>query len=156
MSRHALLKEMAEDVDARIKDLGIFEQTHVCQATRLKDVVEKVTHLVRFPAAIVLVGDGEYPDGEGFDFAQPDRFMCVTILIVGRWSAADDEDADDVWDLEDAVDRSFTPDDGEGPVTINGVEYRAQRTTAVDVGARRAARALRLEAIDTVQSRDDV
>lgn len=170
MQRHSTLAEMVTQVSERIASLGLFETVQPCQATSYKGIVEKLLTVMQYPAVIVAVGPADYPFDRELQAPQSMREQQLFVVIVGRYSAEPDADADDVWELLDAVERAFMPDPDNptvaaepyGPVTLDGVSYRPVHSRPLSVAESaeapddRAAFVLVLEAWDWVEDRDEV
>lgn len=153
--RHAKIADIVADVKTRLTALSIFEEVTHCQATSIKDIARVLTHAVQLPAAVVVAGTGEYPRDDPMAPPQRLRELDIGVIIVGTYDVDPDAGADDVWALEDAVDRSFTPGPHAAEVTINGVIYEPAGTQPIALDENRAARMLTLRTIDPVQSRSD-
>lgn len=148
---------MASDIKSRLTGLSLFKAVESCSATDFEKVAARFVDFSLFPAAIVIIGPAEYPDQAPRAPAQRLRETQVGILIAGIYNAEPDEDADTVWDLEDAVDRNFTPaDTAKTPVLVNGVYYSPIRSIPVGGCDGLAVRLLTLKAEDPVQARTSV
>jgi len=163
--RRRTITEQVGDIKERLENLEIFENVLKSNATLLKQLLANIGSLTTLPAAIVTVGPGDYPDNDPDAPAQRDRELQLGIVCVGEYQADIDDQHETVWDLLDTVDRSFTPGNGANgdgtisetePTTINGVEYTPLTVRPVAAGDDRSAYSLVLQAIDTVQTRDEV
>jgi len=156
--RHATINEQVADLKARLQGLGIFQDVLVCKSTSLQRLLDIIQTLALLPAAILVIGPAEYPDADPDAPPQRDRVIEPGIVVVGEYSADTDAGDADVWDLVDAVDRSFTPP-AAAPntlVSINDVEYTPLSMVPLNAGEDRSAYMLTLRAIDCVISRSDV
>ena len=153
-ARHARFSDMASDVKARLDALRVFAAVEKCNATKFEDVAEMFRHVSQYPVAIVVIGPADYPTNEPRAPAQRIRETQVGILIACEYSAEADSGAVTVWDLEDAVDRSFTPLNGDRtPIKINDVYYSPDGSMSLKSDDGFALRWFRLKATDPVQER---
>lgn len=157
MTRHARLSDIAADVVARIQALKIFADATAVAAIRaveLEQVVAAVQEVWRLPCCLVTVGASEYMTDSPRRRTRETRIGCV---VAGEYDAGRDAGAADVWDLVDAIDRSFQAPGGTAWLVINGVTYIPNGIEPVPAGANRTCYALVLRAIDPVtDGRTDV
>lgn len=154
--RHATIREIAADLKARLVALDLFQDVLVCRSTSLPRLLDFIGALIRLPAAVIIIGPADYPADDPHAPPQRRRDLEPGIVVVGEYSAEPDAGDSDVWDLIDALDRSFTPGADNVLVTLSGVEYSPLSMTPISAGDDRSAYLITLRAIDPVQSRSDI
>jgi len=153
MARHALLTAIGADAKTRMTALNLFKSVELLPVSSFESVLARMNYLADFPAALVIIGAGQYTGGS----RQRVREMDVNILVASVFDASTDSGAAALFALLDAVCRAWLPaTDGADFVTLNGVRYKPDTIQPVPAGADRTAFVLKLTAIDPMQDRSVV
>lgn len=171
INRHRLLSEIGADIKARIAGDCAEHSAEVHDAvvaTDLAQVIERVQHLTRFPAVLIVPTGGHYDPKSAWRW-RDDR---ATILVVGEWQAAREGEDTGVWDLADAIVRCFLPGHADGDVVpssggrqcggtacaveLEGVLYHPASLAPAALVPGRTTLSVVLELVNPILSRSDV
>ena len=108
----SLLKTARDDDDALI-----FKDVRVIAVTSYEQLFKTISHLSRFPAAVVCVGTGRFNDDVDV------RTINPGILIVDEFGISAESRAAGIWDALDATIDLFVPNADRDLKEVNGVTY---------------------------------
>lgn len=164
--RHRTLREMAQDVIARISPVADEVSPELLVVSSFKQTLERIGALYTFPAVLVCAVGAAYEDG---DDPYADRDGGINVFVVGAWKATEAADPE-LLDLVDAIALRFLPtgddaDNGDAAedredtwpgVVLNGVRYTVRRIQPVDAGGERTAFAIQLDTGDNMAEREAI
>ena len=166
MLRNEHIVDLIAAIEARLSSLcPTLAFVGRSQATSYKDLARLIPQLNLLPAAVVVLGPIDSDQERSSQGSRP-RVIDIGIMLVGEYSAAQDEGAPTYWAVVDAVHDVFTPaversEKAGLPVAVLGTQDGPTRgTLLIPAGYRplsevpgRCAGVYNLLALDTIASR---
>lgn len=140
MSKFYPISSITRDLKKRLVDANLFKDVRRANIGSYEHLLKIIPELTRLPAAVVCIGNGEFP------YAAATRQISPAIIIIDKLNASLDDRAGGIWDLlDDTADLFMTDNPGEA-IEINGVAYVPENFEPVVLGGPVSAYLLTLSA----------